>query len=100
MELLTVLTLVYAGILVLALAASLVAIWFHLSRTAGALGAACRALARVRERTTALEGHFRRLQEGVEGAAGELEAAVRSPEEPEERPGAAGGRAGKLEPVR
>lgn len=71
MELLRTLTLIHAGVLVLALAASLTAIWIELRRIAAALGGTRAALAMVEERT-------RPLDEGIRPFARDLERASRS----------------------
>jgi hypothetical protein len=70
MEVLRVLTWIYAAVLVLALAASLIAILVYLWRVAGALGEARAALEDVRDETDALGEPLEQLQ-GVSGDVAE-----------------------------
>ena len=63
MAALRLLTLVYAGVLVAALAVVLMTIAFYLWRVAGALAEARAALALVRERTAPLRQHLQGLEE-------------------------------------
>ena len=62
MRLLRTLTLGYLGVLVSALAASLIAILVELRRIDGALGEVAAALTRVRDRTAPLAGHLETIQ--------------------------------------
>jgi hypothetical protein len=68
--LLTVLTLGYLGVLVSALAASLIAILVQLRRIDHALADVAAALTRVRDRTAPLGGHLETIQ-GATGAFGD-----------------------------
>jgi hypothetical protein len=63
MALLRLLTLIYAGVLVAALAVVLITIMFYLWRVAGALADARAALVLVRERTAPLRQHLQGLEE-------------------------------------
>lgn len=72
MEVLKVLTWIYAAVLVLALASSLIAILVYLWRIAGALGKARAALEAVRDETDALSEPLDQLQGAASGAAEEL----------------------------
>jgi hypothetical protein len=85
MQLLLILTLVYAAVLVLALAASLIAIWVFLRRVGNALGEAYDALVRVEERT-------RPLEQLLEPFAQQLERTRREVQEAEARFSSGGGR--------
>lgn len=75
MELLRVLTLIYAAVLVLALAASLIAILLYLRKTSRALGAARAALAEARRESLALQEHLSPLEGLSREAADEFKAA-------------------------
>lgn len=75
MELLRILTLVYVGVLVLALAASLIAIWVYLRRIAGALGEAKQALLRAERESAPLQGYIEPLRDGTGETADDLGAA-------------------------
>ena len=66
MALLRVLTLIYAGVLVAALAVVLITIAVYLWRVSGALAEARAALALVRDRTQPLRQHLRGLEELTE----------------------------------
>lgn len=72
METLVTLTLIYAGVLVLALAVSLTAIWISLRRIAAALADARAALVTVGRETEPLGPYLEPLREAFEGGAGEL----------------------------
>ncbi len=78
METLKNLTWIYAAVLVLALAASLIAILVHLWRIAGALGEAHAALEAVRDETAPLSEPLEHLQGASIGAAEELSKAQES----------------------
>lgn len=75
MELLRLLSLIYVGVLVTALAASLIAIWVLLRRVAHALGGARDALTTTRRETAPLEESLRTLRDLFQEAAGEMQAA-------------------------
>ncbi len=72
MELLRIITLVYAGVLVLALAASLTAILIYLRKIASALGDTYDALARVEEGTRPLEDLLEPLNLALQGSITDL----------------------------
>jgi hypothetical protein len=72
MEILRILTLVYAAVLVLALAASLTAILIFLRKIASALSDTHEALARVEERTRPLEELMQPLNPVLQGSVGDL----------------------------
>ncbi len=72
MRLLRTLTLIYAGVLVSALATSLAAIWLLLRRVAETLGEVRAALQPVSDDTAPLGEHLQRLDDATTGAAGEL----------------------------
>ena len=72
MEALKVLTWAYAAVLVLALAASLIAILVYLWRIASSLGRARAALETVRDETDALNEPLEQLQGASGGTAEEL----------------------------
>lgn len=85
MRLLTTLTLGYVGILVSALAASLIAILVQLRRIDPALGEVAAALTLVRDRTAPLEDHLSGLQSAtgafgdrMQAASGSLEVTDRT----------------------
>lgn len=84
MDLLRILTLVYAAVLVLALAASLLAIWIHLRRISHALGKVREALGAARRETGPLEDSLRPLRDLLEETAGEMKAAECALERAEE----------------
>ncbi|MBW3623663.1 MAG: hypothetical protein KY468_09685, partial [Armatimonadetes bacterium] len=71
MGLLGILTLLYAGILVLALAISLVTIWVYLLRIAGSLRGVCACLEQARDATEPLNERMERFHEDC--VAGEPE---------------------------
>ncbi len=73
MTLLTVLTLIYAVVLVAALAASLIAILVYLRRIAAVLGEAREALAAVDRETEPLASQIQPLHDAVAGSAQEIE---------------------------
>ncbi len=73
MELLRVITLIYAGVLVLALAASLTAILIYLRKIASALGDTYDALALVEERTRPLEELLQPLNPALKGSIADLQ---------------------------
>jgi uncharacterized protein YoxC len=75
MQLLTILTLVYVAILVLALAASLIAILVYLRRINTALGEVRSALETVEQRSAPLEGLIESIDEAVSGPLKNLEQA-------------------------
>lgn len=85
MELLRILTLIYAAVLVLALAASLVAIWVLLRRAAGALNEAKLALLRVQRESAPLQGYLAPLRDGVGAVAEELNTADAQLEQADQR---------------
>ncbi|CAN5648993.1 hypothetical protein BH23GEM3_BH23GEM3_11420 [soil metagenome] len=85
MELLRILTLIYAGVLILALAASLIAIWVLLRRTAGALAEAKRLLLRVEHQTAPLRDHIEPLRDGAGAVAEALDTAGTQLEEADQR---------------
>ena len=62
MLVLTILTLIYLGVLVLALAASLMAILLFLWRVGSTLAEVREALAAARDATAALPGHLERVR--------------------------------------
>lgn len=68
MELLRLVTLVYAGVLVLALAVSLTAVLVYLRRIASALAETRRSLRLIRESTTSLEQHLAPAAEQMDRA--------------------------------
>ncbi len=68
MELLRIITLIYVGVLVLALAASLTAIWIYLRMVASALGDTYQALALVEERTRPLGELLQPLNPTLQGS--------------------------------
>jgi hypothetical protein len=72
MELLRILTLVYAAVLVLALAASLTAIWIFLRRIGDVLGDTCAALVRVEERTRPLQDLIQPLNSTLQASSWDL----------------------------
>ena len=75
MELLRILTLIYVAVLVLALAASLLAIWIYLRRIGAALAEARDALVAVARESAPLESHIQPLRDVVGEMADELQAA-------------------------
>ena len=85
MELLRILTLLYVAVLVLALAASLIAIWVLLRRTAGALAQAKRALLRVERQTAPLRGYIEPVRDGTGAVAEAMKAVDVELEEAERR---------------
>jgi DNA-binding transcriptional MerR regulator len=76
-NLLIILTLIYAAVLVVALAASLIAIFIYLRRIGRALGEAREALSAVSRATAPLEEHLQHLQDATASSAQELEQATR-----------------------
>lgn len=72
MQVLTVLTAVYAGLLVLVLAASLIAILVFLRRIGGLLGDVGDTLAQALDDLVPLESHMRRLKAPCDECADEL----------------------------
>jgi uncharacterized protein YoxC len=76
MQLLTILTLIYVAILVLALAASLIMILVYLRRISGVLGDVHAALERVTAQTGPLEQSLQGLDEVVAGPTQKLHQAV------------------------
>ncbi len=72
MRLLRTLTLIYAAVLVLALGASLVAIWVYLRRIGHTLGEVRAALAKVRDETGPLDEHLQRLHDASASSAEEM----------------------------
>lgn len=94
MELLRTLTLVYAAVLVLALAASLLAVWIYLRRIAAALGEVREALAEARRRTAPLEEVLRPLRDVSEETAGEMDAAESALQQADEELATLAGRPG------
>jgi hypothetical protein len=75
MRLLRTLTLGYLGVLVSALAASLIAILVELRRIDGALGEVAAALTRVRDRTAPLAGHLETIQGATSAYGDRMQAA-------------------------
>lgn len=75
MEILRLVTLIYAGVLVLALAASLIAIWIWLLRIGRALGQVETVLAGAADKVRPLERYFDRFEECTDRAEEELESA-------------------------
>jgi uncharacterized protein YoxC len=75
MQLLTILTLIYIGILILALAVSLIAIWVHLRRVDGALEEAAHALQEIGNKSEPLEGYMQKLLETWGEAAEDIQQA-------------------------
>ena len=82
MQLLTILTLIYVAVLVVALAISLIASWIYLRRIAGTLGEVRAALETVSQQTAPLEdlienvdAAFTRPAENLQTAQEKLEAA-------------------------
>lgn len=75
MEILRILTLVYVAVLVLALAASLIAIWIYLRRIGRALAEAREALGAVARESAPLESHILPIRDVVGEMADELAAA-------------------------
>jgi uncharacterized protein YoxC len=72
MQLLTILTLIYAAVLVVALAASLITILVYLRRIATTLGEAHAALAAVRKETEPLAQHLQPVHDAIADSAQEL----------------------------
>jgi methyl-accepting chemotaxis protein len=72
MDLLRILTLIYAVVLVLALAVSLIIIWMYLRRIAGSLSQTRATLESVGDTTRSLDDHFQRLQDESVGASAAL----------------------------
>jgi hypothetical protein len=85
MAMLRILTLIYAGVLVAALAAVLVTIALYLWRISGALAEARAALALVRDRTQPLRQHLRGLEEFTEENVQRVEDATTTIEQALER---------------
>jgi hypothetical protein len=88
MHLLRTLTIGYLGVLVSALAASLIAILVQLRRIDAALGEVAGTLTLVRDRTAPLEGHLSTVQtatgafgDRMQAASGSLETADRALEQ-------------------
>lgn len=79
------LTLIYAAVLVLALVASLCAIWVYLRRIAGQLGETRAALAVVQEKLAPLGAHLQPLRDEPAAAAAELRQARERLEGADER---------------
>jgi HAMP domain-containing protein len=99
MELLRTLTLIYAAVLVLALAVSLVAIWVYLRRTAHRLAEARAALAAAQRETAPLEELLCPVRDLGEEASGELWAAKSSLEQADEHLSAVLERLGLAQPT-
>lgn len=78
MEILRIVTLVYAAVLVLALAASLIAILVSLLRIGRALGEVEKALSGVADTTRPLEHYFDELEDATRAADGDLGRAATS----------------------
>ena len=74
MGLLRSLTLIYTGVLVSAVAASLGGIWFYLRRIANTLGEVREALAPAPDLTAPLDEHLQRLHDATAGVAEDLAA--------------------------
>ena len=69
MGLLAIVTWTYAGVLVLALAASLTAVWIRLLMIARVLGEVREALSTVATETEPLESNLKQIEAAVAGAA-------------------------------
>ena len=93
MQLLMLLTLVYAAVLVLALAVSLILIWLHLKRIGAVLGQARGELEAVRDSTSALGRLLEPASGAPEGIADTLAQANRGLRNAGERLDAATGHA-------
>lgn len=81
MAVLTVATLVYAAVLVLALAASLITILVYLVRIGRALGQVEEALTAVTRETAPLRGPLERLEQAVADSAAEVSTAEKKMDE-------------------
>lgn len=77
-ELLRLLTLVYAGVLVLALAVSLIAVVVYLRRIAAVLGQTRQSLSATQQRTAALEVHLTPLSEEFDRARSAMSDAAKN----------------------
>lgn len=73
MQLLTWLTVIYALVLVLALAVSLITIFVYLWRIGSALGKVKNALVEALDNTEPLQGHLEFVNAGLMGVADELQ---------------------------
>ncbi len=73
MRLLTWLTVIYAVVLVLALAVSLITIFFYLWRIGSALAEVKRGLIQARENTAPLKGHLEFINGGLSGVGDGLQ---------------------------
>ncbi|MDQ3649563.1 MAG: hypothetical protein M3458_04640 [Acidobacteriota bacterium] len=73
MRLLTWLTVIYAVVLVLALAVSLITIFFYLWRIGSALAEVKRGLIQARENTAPLQGHLEFINCGLSGVSDGLQ---------------------------
>lgn len=100
MELLRTLTLIYAAVLVLALAASLITIWLYLRRIGGVLEDVRAALGATQRETAPMESLFEPLGEALGGCGDTVRKARSSLEHANERLGALAERAGAGEPAR
>lgn len=100
MELLRLLTLGYAAVLVIALAASLIAIWVYLRRIGAALAGAREALARVAGETEPLCSHLEPFADVCGEAEQEFSAAAAWLESADEHLGALLERIGMSAPTR
>lgn len=78
MELLRLLTLMYAGVLVLALAVSLIAVIVYLRRIAAVLGQTRESLSVAQQRTAQLEGHLTPLSEETDRARSAISDAAKN----------------------
>jgi uncharacterized protein YoxC len=72
MQLLTVVTLIYVAILILALAVGLIAILYYLFRINTVLGEVEAALTAVQEQSHPLENHLEQLKQTLAGTAHDL----------------------------
>ena len=73
MRLLTWLTVIYAVVLVLALAVSLITIFFYLWRIGSALAEVKRGLIQARDNTAPLQGHLEFINGGLSGVSDGLQ---------------------------
>ena len=85
MQLLTILTLIYVAILVIALAASLIAILVYLRRIAGTLGEVGSALEQVRKETAPLEAYMEQVRDATGDSADQLSQAEKKLKSADER---------------
>lgn len=100
MQLLTILTVIYAVVLVLALAISLIAILVGLRRVTKALGEVRAALATVPADTAPLESVLRAVQDTAGVVAGDIEQAQQALERTDKQLGAVADRLGAAQVAR